>query len=793
MNRNAVGGLASIVIPSWNQLEFTRQCIAAPLQHTRSPWELTVVDNGSIDGTGAYLNGVQDAAAVPVTVIYNQENLGFPAAVNQGLQQARGEYLVLLNNDVVVTDAWLDQLIGLAEMGVDCRVERDPPPYPPPQGGRHLNAQASVEGSRRRGNVTMIDFNGGEPVVIDDASDRLLSEANTPAASSADSASATQSQIENPKSKIGLVGPMSNYAAPPQLVENVPYRDISEMHRFAARWRDEHRGQWFNVPKLSGFCLLMKRAVYDAIGGLDERFGLGFFDDDDLAERARRAGFELAVVHDLFVHHFGSRTFAGNGIDAERLLDENAGRFAAKWGLNGTNGRRVALTPFTPNPPIDPHKEIGPQITQINADSDLRFLIQANPAMHSEPIVNLVSTSRIVHPVRSPDLNLRESAKSADNHPPPRITPATSANKRPKVSLTAIARDEENNLPKCLESVRGLFDEIVVIDTGSHDRTAEIARSFGAQVFDFPWIDDFAAARNEALRRATGDYAFWLDADDVVDPPQREKLRIILDRLRYGDEAGYVVRCACDPAPDGTGGDTVVDHIRLFPLRPNVRWTYRVHEQILPSLRQAKIPVRWTDLIVRHTGYVDQALRAKKLDRDTNILKRELEERPDDPFVCFNIGAIAVERQHWAEALGFLNKSLANSAPSDSIVRKLYALIARAHQMMGNSQAAIQTCIDGLKLDQQDAELWFRKGVVHRHRGESADAENAWRRILGLKRPNQFCSVDQGIYGHLTRRNLAVLAAERGDHAEAKRLWSAVLAECPGDQEAPIKLKGKRD
>ena len=74
---------------------------------------------------------------------------------------------------------------------------------------------------------------------------------------------------------IGLVGPMSNYAAPPQLVEDVPYHDVAEMHRFARRWRDEHRGQWFTVPKLSGFCLLMKRAVYDKIGGLDERFGLG--------------------------------------------------------------------------------------------------------------------------------------------------------------------------------------------------------------------------------------------------------------------------------------------------------------------------------------------------------------------------------------------------------------------------------------------------------------------------------------------------------------------------------------
>ena len=81
------------------------------------------------------------------------------------------------------------------------------------------------------------------------------------------------------------------------------------MHDFARQWRDEHRGKWFNVRKLSGFCLLMKRVVYDMIGGLDERFGIGFFDDDDLAERARRAGFLLAVANDLFVHHFGSRTF----------------------------------------------------------------------------------------------------------------------------------------------------------------------------------------------------------------------------------------------------------------------------------------------------------------------------------------------------------------------------------------------------------------------------------------------------------------------------------------------------
>ena len=91
----------------------------------------------------------------------------------------------------------------------------------------------------------------------------------------------------------------------------------------------------------------MKREVYERLGGLDERFGLGFFDDDDLAERARLAGYSLAVARDLFIHHFGSRSFVGNGIDAGKLLEENAEKFAAKWGAEAPRGRRVELRAWT--------------------------------------------------------------------------------------------------------------------------------------------------------------------------------------------------------------------------------------------------------------------------------------------------------------------------------------------------------------------------------------------------------------------------------------------------------------
>ena len=169
-------------------------------------------------------------------------------------------------------------------------------------------------------------------------------------------------------------------------------------------------------------------------------------------------------------------------------------------------------------------------------------------------------------------------------------------------------------------------------------------------------------------------------------------------------------------------------------------------------------------------------------------MREELAERPDDAFTLFNLGSIAIERAEWNEALGYLKRSLAGSAPSDSIVRKLYANIARSYQMLRDYPAALASCAEGLSLDSEDAELWFRKAVVHRSSGESAEAEQCWRRILTLSRPKKFASLDQGIYGHLTRRNLAALAMERGDLEEAQQQWRAVLAECPGDREATEKL-----
>ncbi len=133
----------------------------------------------------------------------------------------------------------------------------------------------------------------------------------------------------------------------------------------------------------------------------------------------------------------------------------------------------------------------------------------------------------------------------------------------PKVTLCMIVKNEEANLSACLEPVRDLVDEIIVVDTGSTDHTRDIAAGLGARVFDFPWVDSFAAARNACLEHATGAWIFWLDADDRLDATNRERLRTLFDNLEDRNDA-WVMKCHCLAGPEG-GSGTVVDHVQALP------------------------------------------------------------------------------------------------------------------------------------------------------------------------------------------------------------------------------------
>jgi glycosyltransferase involved in cell wall biosynthesis/tetratricopeptide (TPR) repeat protein len=342
---------------------------------------------------------------------------------------------------------------------------------------------------------------------------------------------------------------------------------------------------------------------------------------------------------------------------------------------------------------------------------------------------------------------------------------------RCRVSLCMIVKNEEHNLPACLGSVVGLFDEMIVVDTGSSDRTRELADRAGARVFDFPWVDSFAAARNESLRHATGDWVFWMDADDRLDPENRERLRALLTGLQE-ENAAFVMKCLCVPR-EGSGAATVVDHVRLFRRDPQLRWRYRVHEQILMALRERKTDVRWADVVIHHVGYQDPSRREGKLRRDLRLLHLENRDRPDDPFTLFNLGWTYQEAGQLTEALPYLRRSLERSHPSDSIVRKLYALIATCHARLGQREQALAACREGRVHYPDDAELLFEEGAL-RESDDLAGAEHCYRALLESRPGAHFASVDPALRGHRTRHRLAAVCHQQGKAAEAERLWREI-------------------
>lgn len=354
---------------------------------------------------------------------------------------------------------------------------------------------------------------------------------------------------------------------------------------------------------------------------------------------------------------------------------------------------------------------------------------------------------------------------------------------RPTVALCMIVRNEERNLGDCLACVHDLVDEIVVVDTGSSDRTKEIAGQFGARVFDFPWVDSFAAARNESLRHARSDWIFWMDADDRIDEANRLKLKALFGQLDW-ETAGYVMTCRVLP---GRPEKPVrhVDHTRLFRNHPQVRWHYRVHEQILPSIFQQGGSAIRSEVVITHVGYVDRSLSQSKLERNVRLMRMDFEECPHDPFTLYNLGRGYERMEQTAEAVRFWRRSLECAPSTETYVPKLYSLLAQAHQQLGQRSEMLSTCLAGLARFPDYVDLLYWTASVLYELGDLRAAEACLLRLL-KSRPEDTIALgdDPGIRGYKSRNLLGRIYRDLKRPREAEAEWRSALAECPNFPQA---------
>ncbi|MBQ7515688.1 MAG: glycosyltransferase [Schwartzia sp.] len=196
-----------------------------------------------------------------------------------------------------------------------------------------------------------------------------------------------------------------------------------------------------------------------------------------------------------------------------------------------------------------------------------------------------------------------------------------------KISVCYIVKNEEENLPMSLETVRDIADELNVVDTGSSDATPRIAAEAGATVIPFTWRDDFAAARNVALDHATGDWIVFPDADEGFLHPEalRERLREI-DALRPPVDAVMVTRVNLDGETE-YGNDRAV---RVFRRTPDIRYQGRIHENIVHRQGQFRLFQDDGPLEMYHTGY-SGAIGRRKAERNLRLLLRDFDEYGENP------------------------------------------------------------------------------------------------------------------------------------------------------------------
>ncbi|MGV3524812.1 MAG: tetratricopeptide repeat protein [Candidatus Sericytochromatia bacterium] len=305
------------------------------------------------------------------------------------------------------------------------------------------------------------------------------------------------------------------------------------------------------------------------------------------------------------------------------------------------------------------------------------------------------------------------------------------------LSLCMIVRNEEAFLRQCLESVQHIVDEMVIVDTGSTDGTRAIAEDFGARVLDFTWTGNFAEARNQSLRAATGDWILVLDADEVVSPENIMAVKALM-REPQPQPTGYQlkIRNLSQQANDVD----VVEHymMRLFPNLPMLEFKGMIHEQLVSTdpgfdlLRMAT-----SDVLILHYGYTGEVMDSRdKFRRNLELVQRSIAEQPDHPFHWFNLGLTYRVNTEEEEALAAFQKAVALSEAlpeTPTYMSACYSYIISILLRLERFEEAEAVALNAPEISQETPDYWVNLGSIHNALGHYPEAIAAFRHAMQMR------------------------------------------------------------
>jgi tetratricopeptide (TPR) repeat protein len=348
------------------------------------------------------------------------------------------------------------------------------------------------------------------------------------------------------------------------------------------------------------------------------------------------------------------------------------------------------------------------------------------------------------------------------------------------LSLCMIVKDEEEMLPRCLAAVKPAVDEMIVVDTGSTDRTVEIAESFGARVLHHEWTGSFSDARNVSLKAATGDWIIYLDADEVLVEEDAERLRALTGRV-WREAFSLVETNYTGDIEDGTA--LTHNALRVFRNRPHYLFKGRLHEQMAYAL-PGYLPERieYTQLRIEHYGYLGVVRDSKdKSRRNLELLEQQMADGVESAFQSFNLGSEYLALGEFQTAVDHFEAAwrMLETDPGRTTYPYVPTLANRAVtalRELGALDAADSRANEGLALFPGFTDLVFQQGWIARSRGDDDGARALFGRCLEMgDAPSRYSSV-VGCGSYLALIALSQISSA----AEAERLLVRCVEEHPG-------------